>query len=325
MDVPVTGTNGSTYAKAGSWSVGTSYRWQKSDTHFVGSEEQHEREAESSQVINRIHITDLNVRYNLSPRTSFSLGVPFFFSDRSSPVRNQTRAIIDRSVVQTKGISDITLAARRWMLSDQRTEGNFSLGLGIKLPTGKSNATDLRKQFVGGQVVQNVFLVDQSIQPGDSGFGFFTELSGFRRLGRFTAYGSGTYLFNPKEENHKADRGGTNPLNRYLSVGDQYIARAGLATTFHKGGAWTLNVGGRLEGMPAEDLIGGSNGFRRPGYAISIEPGITFSKGRSSFNIGVPWAVYRNRTRNVSDKASGGHGDAAFADYLLIAGFSRSF
>lgn len=77
--------------------------------------------------------------------------------------------------------------------------------------------------------------------------------------------------------------------------------------------------------MPADDIIGGSNGFRRPGYAVSLEPGITYSHGVSSFNLGVPVAVYRNRTRSVADRASGGHGDAAFADYLLLLGYSRRF
>jgi hypothetical protein len=326
MDVPVIGTNGNSYPKKGTWQVSSNYRWQKSDRHFVGSEEQVNRTLESSEVINRIHIADVTARYNLSDRTSLALGVPMFFADRSSPVRNATRQIIDRSVVQANGLSDITLAARRWMLApESHGGGNFNLGLGVKFPSGKSNVTDVRKQFSNGAIVTNRAIVDQSIQPGDGGFGFFTEASGFKRLGRFTAYGSGTYLFNPQEVNTKADRGGTNPITRYLSIGDQYIARAGLATTFRRAGSWTLSLGGRVEGMPADDLIGGSNGFRRPGYAISLEPGVTYSRGKQSITLGVPYALYRNRTRSVADRASGGHGDAAFADYLVMVGFSRSF
>jgi hypothetical protein len=84
-------------------------------------------------------------------------------------------------------------------------------------------------------------------------------------------------------------------------------------------------LGGRVEGVPADDVIGGSIGFRRPGYAVSIEPGLTYVHGRSAFSLGVPVAVYRNRTRSVADRASGGHGDAAFADYIFLAGFSRLF
>ena len=41
--------------------------------------------------------------------------------------------MIDRSVVQSNGLSDITLSARRWMLApDKQPRGNFALGLGIK-------------------------------------------------------------------------------------------------------------------------------------------------------------------------------------------------
>jgi hypothetical protein len=325
MDVPVTGTQDGAYPKARSWQISTSYRWQKSDRHFVGSAEQHHREAESSEVINRIHLADVSARYNLTARTSFALGVPFLFADRSSPVRDSTRQIVDRSVVQAGGLSDVTLAIRRFMLAPERhAGGNVSLGLGLKFPTGASGHQDVRKQFNAGAVVTSLAPVDQSIQPGDGGFGFFTEASGFKRLGRVTAYASGSYLFNPRETN-ETERGGTNPITRYLSVSDQYLARAGLASSFRRGGSWTLSLGGRVEGVPAEDLIGGSSGFRRPGYAVSVEPGVTYTRGRSGVNLGVPIAVYRNRTRSFADKLSGGHGDAAFADYLLLVGFSRRF
>jgi hypothetical protein len=324
MDVPVIGTDKSPYPRSKSWVVSTGYRWQKSDRHFVGSEEQHEREAESSQVINRVHLLDISVRYNVNPRTSLTLGVPIFSADRSSPIRNQTRAVIDRSVVQANGLGDITLSGRRWMLGESHQGGNLSLGLGLKFPTGESGHQDVRRTFSNGTIVSSTAPVDQSIQPGDGGFGFFTEASGFKRLGRFVAYGSGSYLFNPRETND-TDRGGTNPLTQRLSVADQYLARVGLATTFHRAGSWTVNLGARLEGVPADDIIGGSKGFRRPGYAVSVEPGLTYIHGRSSFSVGVPLALYRNRTRSVADRASGGHGDAAFADYLVVAGFSRGF
>ena len=87
----------------------------------------------------------------------------------------------------------------------------------------------------------------------------------------------------------------------------------------------TASLGGRLEGVPSSDLIGCDKGFRRPGYAISVEPGLTFRRGHSALTVGVPFAVYRNRTRSYADKINGGHGDAAFADYLVIVGFSRLF
>ena len=59
MDVPVTGTEGSPYPRPGSWQMSTGYRWQKSDRHYVGSEYQADRDADSSQVVNRVNLLDL--------------------------------------------------------------------------------------------------------------------------------------------------------------------------------------------------------------------------------------------------------------------------
>jgi hypothetical protein len=42
-----------------------------------------------------------------------------------------------------------------------------------------------------------------------------------------------------------------------------------------------------------------------------------------SFSIGK--AIYRNRTHSASDNLTGGHGDAAFADYVWLASYSFRF
>ncbi len=80
-----------------------------------------------------------------------------------------------------------------------------------------------------------------------------------------------------------------------------------------------------MEGVPARDLLGDSKGFRRPGYVVSLEPAILYSHGRNMFNLSSPWAMLRDRTTSVNDVAAHTHGDAAFADYSIIASYSRSF
>jgi hypothetical protein len=40
---------------------------------------------------------------------------------------------------------------------------------------------------------------------------------------------------------------------------------------------------------------------------------------RFALSLNVPVAVARNRVKSTSDKLSGGHGDAAFADYVINA------
>ena len=84
--------------------------------------------------------------------------------------------------------------------------------------------------------------------------------------------------------------------------------------------------GGRIEGVPAEDLIGGSNAYRRPGYSIALEPGLNYTINNLAVNFSIPFAIARNRTQSYLDKVQTEqtgeyrHGDAAFADYLVNLG-----
>ncbi|MEO7960787.1 MAG: hypothetical protein ABIR19_04520, partial [Ginsengibacter sp.] len=79
------------------------------------------------------------------------------------------------------------------------------------------------------------------------------------------------------------------------------------------------------------DLIGGSSGFRRPGYIISAEPGINYNLKKVNLYAFVPVALVRSRTQSVPDevrsKIMGTHyqGDAAFADYTINIGLTARF
>jgi hypothetical protein len=110
-----------------------------------------------------------------------------------------------------------------------------------------------------------------------------------------------------------------------MSVADQYLFRLGFSrpVPHTRRFAYTLSL--RDEGVPVRDLIGKSNGFRRPGYAMSIEPGVEYFRGRDTWSVTVPIAVRRNRRRSVPDIADGRSGDAAFADYLITIGYSHRF
>ena len=140
---------------------------------------------------------------------------------------------------------------------------------------------------------------------------------------------------NPREQNGTSTaRGGTPSATakKYntdvMSVPDLFMTRAGLA---YMTNGFTFSGGVRIEGLPSKDLIGGSRGFRRPGYIISAEPSVTWVTKNLSFNFSVPVALKRNRTQSDSDKRrtidTGVHqqGDAAFADYSVNAGFSVRF
>jgi hypothetical protein len=322
----VLGAYDGSYTGPNKWQFSTTWRYQKSDRHFRGSEEEKNRQAEGSEVVNTINLAELGIRYNVSEQTSVSVGIPYLMAERSSPIRNSSRAVVGRSITHASALSDITIMGRRllWKPSEH-PNGNVSFGLGVKLPTGRDNITDARTRMVNGQQVVTIETVDQSIQPGDGGFGAILDLQVLQRVlnNNGTAYLATSYLLNPDNTNGvHTFRGDSEEI---MSVADQYLARVGLAYAAPSWKGLSLSLGGRLEGVPVHDLIGDSDGFRRPGYAVSVEPGMSYSKGAHSVSLTVPYALYRNRTRSVPDRLDGGHGDAAFADYIIMLGYWRRY
>ena len=113
---------------------------------------------------------------------------------------------------------------------------------------------------------------------------------------------------------------GNQPLTAYNSISDQYLLEAGIAVPVKKVNGLTLTLGPRFEGVPANDLIGQSTGFRRPGFAISIEPGFQYYHNGHVFTASIGKALYRDRTRSVPDDLLGVYtGDARFRE-LRLAG-----
>jgi hypothetical protein len=167
--------------------------------------------------------------------------------------------------------------------------------------------------------------VDQSIQPGDGGWGVILGAQAFHRFSdRTSLYASAFYLLNPKETNGTRTTAALSSVTAYNSVADQYQARLGVNHQFTTKHALSGSLGLRIEGVPSSDVIGGDAGFRRPGYVLSLEPGISFNPTpRDTFALTVPVALVRNRVRSYADKLNGRHGDAAFADFLINASYSR--
>lgn len=331
------------YLSDGQWQASFGYRYFRSHRHFVGDVEQNaenvangtaERDRATSEVVNHMNIPELSLGYGFSDRLSVTADLPVILATRLIPgsVFAQFFKIQGAPDQHTSadGIGDLTLVGRYWVGAPKdHSKQNLSLGFGLKLPTGKDNVQDSVATIsaTGATPVTIVKAVDQSIQPGDGGFGFITEVQAFKSFGRVTAYASGSYLFNPRETNDTST-GSTNPATQFMSVVDQFGARVGAGTSFDKLG---VSLSARLEGVPSSDVFGGSAGFRRPGYSISIEPGLSYSWKHSALSLSVPYLVYRNRTQSYADKLATqqtGHftqGDAAFADYIVIASFTKRF
>ena len=312
------------------WELSVSYRWFQSDRHYVGTVEQKQRQAEGSQVINRSNFTDLGIAYALSPRASLTLTIPYVAHDRSSVVRDDHRVILERYHTQASGLADVQVGGNYWLWQPTaERRGNLQLGAGLVLPTGRDDVTDVFESYdaTTHQIVAVTKTVDQSIQPGSGGYGINLNAYGYRHLGAgFTGFVNGSYTITPQTDNGvHTYRGG---FEEIMSIPDTYLGRMGveyLASATH---GISLSLGGRIEGVTVYDLFGGSTGFRRPGYSIAVEPGISIARARWSARLYVPVAVSRNRLQSEPDKlataASGTYkqGDAAFADYLVMLSVS---
>jgi hypothetical protein len=311
---------GSTAGAPSKWDVSASYEYFRSHRHFVGTDEQEQRYTAGSEVVNIVQQTDLTLNYRLNARASLSLGLPYFHATRSSLYEHDGK---NRFTMRSQGIGDVRVGGSYWVISPlSEPKGNLSVGFGLKLPTGDTNVKDIAHKTTG-PVLQSV---DQSIQPGDGGWGILVDLQGYRRLRNTTTlYATGFYLINPQETN--GTRRGSNlaSITAFDSIPDQYQVRLGVSQLLIPRYHLTASLGGRLEGVPALDLIGGSRGFRRPGVVGSIEPGFSFATARNSFSLSVPVALYRNRTRSYSDMQTGKHGDAAFADFLVSMTYAYKF
>ncbi|MEA5461722.1 hypothetical protein VB796_21820 [Arcicella sp. LKC2W] len=338
----LTGLSSSSYNLAkGEIQVGANYRYFHSFRHFVGTEEQPQRQELGTAVNIYSHAVDLNFTYGISDRLSAYITLPYVDNERSQTlVLNQDAVSKARTrySVYAKGMADVRFGANYWLKNPQKaSKGNLSLGLGIKLATGSYTEIDDALQTDG---TKKSAVMDQAIQPGDGGVGFSIELQGFKAIYKnIYGFANGYYMFSPREANgtfKSAARTGLEGYEIYASP-DQYFGRAGFMMPIGKKQNLTVSLAGRFEGIPAYDAFGGQVAYRRPGYVIAIEPGITYRKGQHTFTLFVPKNMVRNRIQSAADIANQNlqnsvitdptkyvhvQGDAAFADYSINIGYA---
>ena len=265
-----------------------------------------------------LHSIDLDVTYAATDRIGIRLTVPY--SDGS-----QSRLYGDllRHKVQADGIGDVSVVTSIW-LSDPLTHlgGNVSLGVGVKAPTGRY---DVQRAYFLADSSSVPFAVDQSVEPGDGGWGIILQGQAFRRLTRgWFAYFTGSYLVAPGDVS-KVTRGptGQNATIHY-SVADVYTGRLGVTYNQFLMHGLSVSLGGRVDGIPYHDLIGRSDGFRRPAFVALVDPGVTLQRGSNTYTIGLPVRVAQRLATQHLVKSSGGViGAGDLAKVLLFVGYAR--
>jgi hypothetical protein len=308
------------YLEAGQWEISEEYRHQFSQRHFVGDVEQTYRMQQGTQVMNKINLLTTSITYQATPRFSFSAEIPLLFASRRSHNSPYTTT--------AQGIGDVSFGARGWIFDPrENTRGNVGITLGFSAPTGRDDVTNVVDKF-DGKGPQPVVL-DYSVQPGIGGYGLLMAWQSFLNVASSQLYFDGSYLATPGNTTGVLRNTNPNPnpptMTQYASISDMYLLEGGFAHEVPKVRGLSFTVGPRMEGVPANDLIGDSLGFRRPGYAISLQVGGQYVHGRTILTASVAKAFYRNRTVSVPDQMNGTHGDAAFADYVWLCSLSHRF
>jgi len=310
-----------------SWLISFNNRYFKSFRHYVGTVQQKQRIALGNNVINHQYTGDVSITRVFNSRWSLAIDLPIEANSRSQTYTENS--LLHRFSTHSFGEGDIRVTLYSWLWNPANFhKGNIQVGLGMKFPTGEYNYQDY---FKTSDSTKTYGPVDQSIQLGDGGTGISAEVNAYYNFSPLiSVYGNFYYLSNPRDENGVSNAHG-GPVSassiangsNIMSVPDQYMARAGVNFSLHN---LVLSAGVRDECLPVHDLIGGSDGFRRPGYIISAEPGVTYKLKRATLYAFVPVALVRDRTQSVPDKITTAltgkftNGDAAFADYLINVG-----
>lgn len=317
------------YSEAGETQVSVSVRKLRSTDHYSGSVEQLQRQSLQTYVVNNQNAVDVTISHNFTERFSMSLGVPYIAAAWGIPSPT-TPTPGPRAMEDGHGLGDISVGARTWVLpTDRFRSGNIAAGIGVKFPTGNSGYKDTYPNRDG--LDNRPRYVDQSVQPGDGGWGIVMELQGFKRIPHAQLFGSAVYLANPRDRNETTS-GSINrsanpnpPINpdgtSYNSVPDSFLARLGAAMPLGKTG-FAGSLAWRIEGLPRYDLFGASHGFRRPGVEMFIEPGVSYARGSQFVSVNVPIGYYRNRFPNPY---TGNVGDATFPKYIFLLSYGYRF
>lgn len=315
--------------KQGAWLFNSNSRYYRSFRHFVGKQEQYQRIAMHNNVINNVETEDATFTRLFNDRWALAVDVPFVINSRSQLASGTT----NRYATHSSGVGDVHVTGYYWLFDPAKIHNfNVQVGLGIKFATGNS---DYQDYFLQGNGTHVLGAVDQSIQPGDGGTGLILEMNTYYNIThKFGFYGNFFYLANPRDVNG-TPTSTTAPSTLKIaettdveSVPDQYLIRMGASWSVKK---FDFSLGVRDDCLPVRDLIGNSDGFRRPGYILSAEPGITWRFKNIALYGFLPIAILRDRTQSIPDQRgtyltnSYVHGDAAFADYVINVGLTVKF
>ena len=315
FDLPRVGGSTRPQLAAHEWQIDFAYRRLSADQWYVGTNVNESAAPFGHTLYVNINSIAVTANYGITDRISTSMTFPF-----SSGTHSRYYQDNNRHAVQSSGIGDLSVVGTYWFWDPKRpAKGNVSLGLGVKSLSG-DNAVSANWYFQDATVGQRP--VDQSIQLGDGGWGVIFQTQMYRRAYKsLYAFGQGWFLMTPKDT--------TKVISPYpgvpLSVPDIYSIRVGGASDIKGVPGLAANLGMRIDGIPVSDLVGGSDGFRRPGYSLYLDPGVSYVRGGNTFTLNIPVMVHQDFMRSQIDVQLNRPGGGDLAKYLIIAQYSVRF
>lgn len=306
------------FLPAGRWQTQISYQYGKSENLYIGDQRDDSKGPGGRPPVRELNLWALDVLYGVSNRVALDLTVPFLAGSGGFYAPNGSGQWFGFS---EGGVGDISLQAEYWLndpVSPSRISGSVSLG--IKAPTG---ADALHGTYANGAVVP----IDETFQLGNGGWELLFRVQGQAGIsGPLAGYASGYYGFSLTEHTgvmHHAPSGAPIALR---GVPDTYSGRLGLAYLLPVLQGLVLSAGGRINGATTKDVFGGSDLYwRRPGYEVYVEPGLSWTVGPNIASLSVPVGVYQRKIDSPLDVSQNVQRGAGFVPYLFIASYARRF
>ena len=297
------------YLAAHSWQFGVAARRVATHRVFAGSQEDETQAPGGQPLYLRLNSLDLSLGYATSDRLSFTLVVPLSYSTASS-----INPDANRYKVSSKGVGDINLMGNYWLgTPGLHPNGNAIVGLGVKAPTGSNHV--MGDFGVPGAVIQAP--LPQTVQLGDGGWAVLLQAQAFQQVAsRTSAYASGFYSVSLRKHTDVV----WPPANIEWAVPDVYTGRLGLSYQVKRDPAFSISLGGRIDGTTTKDLIGGSTDYyRHAGYTMYVDPGLSYQVGRDQFNLNVPVRVRHNYLSMTLSDGTVRPGLGGVGDFVIYA------
>jgi hypothetical protein len=311
---PSLGGDAVAFLHPGQVEVGVSVRRVATNRLFIGDAE-NEAAAPGGQPLQlRLNSIDATVTYAASYRTSFAVTLPFFYGSDSHVTADSLRHQYSNG-----GIGDITAIASFWLADPlKHPTGNLSIGLGVKAPTGSYHASGTN--YLGNGVTAPTPLTP-SVQLGDGGWSVLATGQAYQQLaGRVSAYASGEYGMSTRVHTDEIWQG------LVVSVPDVYSVRAGLGFALLPDQGLSVSLGGRIDGTPLSDIIGGRDDYKRDaGYYAYVEPGVAWVTGPNQFTLSVPVRVRADYYSQFLSNGTWRVGGGGVNDVVIYAGYTRRF